>query len=71
MQAISLYTPVTIHRSFKKQHWFLRVFELAAESSQLSSHAAEAGVGLEGERPALRLLIHHLQNIAATFLRRC
>lgn len=61
--------PVAVHRSFEELHGILRLSEFAVGGFDLRADAAHAGVALEGVRPALGLLVHHLQHVSSTLLR--
>lgn len=62
--------PVAVDGALEEHHGVLRILQFALEGAELSPDPAEARVRLEGESPALRLLVHHAQHIPAAPLRR-
>lgn len=60
--------PITVDRTLEKEHRLFCFSQLPSEGFQLGPNTAETGIGLEGEGPALRLFVHHLEQIAATLL---
>lgn len=63
--------PVAVDGALKELHGVVGLPQLPVGRADLGAHAADAGVALEGVGPTLRLVVHHLQHVAAAALRRC